>query len=911
MKQGRLTTWVLNGFCWIIRKLLSLRYRIEICGWENIKNHSFKKPGGILFLPNHPAEIDPVIVESLLWPLFRPRPLVVEHFYYLKGFRWFMDLVKAIPLPTMDALASKWRGKKVDQCMQEIIKGLKEKNHFMIYPSGRLKISGFEIIGGASFVHRLLQLCPDLNIVLVRTTGLWGSQFSRAITGISPNFGQILRRCAKLLCKSGFFFMPRRSVKVEFSLPPLDFPWDTTRVDFNKYLEEWYNRYPEPGAEPLTLISYSHWKKKIPKITQQQAPTELIANQIVTSDVQKTIFAHLSRLSGRSEEKITREMDLSRDLGLDSLDIAGLCVFLEEQYAVIGVNPEKLQVVEDLLQSASGSEKEKDKSSILPPLPAAWIEKKKRPSIEIPKGETMGQVLLRSLDRMSSSVACADHITGVFSYSSLKRSALALQSYFRSLPGEYIGVLLPSSVAAYLVVSAIWLSNKVPVMLNWTMGTRSLDHAVDLVKLQFVVTSHRFLDRLNEVDFGKLEENRMLFLEDIKQEIGIVTKLKAAMGSMLSSEFLIGYLGLGKIKKDQIAVILFTSGTEAFPKAVALSHENLLTNQRDCMALNIIEFGSCLYAVLPPFHSMGFSLTGMMPILAGVKTCYAPDPTDSYGMAQDIAYWKPTIFCCSPSFIQGLFRVAKPKELDSLRFILSGAEKAPDELFTYVKRFLPKAQLVEGYGTTECSPLVTSNLPSKGRNGVGFPLKHTEICILDVKTKEPKPLGQEGEIYISGLNVFKGYLDSDSNPFIVFQEKKWYASGDLGYITPEGALILSGRLKRVIKIGGEMIGLGGIEDKLIEVAHHKQWLTGEKEGAGLAISMREIEAEKPQLVLFTTFSVSKEEVNTILKEEGFGKIVKVSEVRMISQIPLTGTGKKNYRLLDELSKTNNDAFKDL
>ncbi|MDR2539588.1 MAG: AMP-binding protein [Chlamydiales bacterium] len=911
MEQSRLTTWVLNGFCWMIRKLLSLRYRIKICGWEHIKSHSFKKPGGILFLPNHPAEIDPVIVESLLWPLFRPRALVVEHFYYLKGFLWLMKLVKAIPLPSMDAMASKWRGKKVDQCMQEIVKGLKEKNHFMIYPSGRLKISGFEIIGGASFVHRLLQFCPDLNIVLVRTTGLWGSQFSRAITGTSPNFGQVLRRCAKLLCKSGFFFMPKRNVKVEFSLPPLDFPWDSTRVDFNKYLEEWYNRYPEAGAEPLTLISYSPWKKKIPKLAQQQTPIELISNQIVTSGVQKAIFAHLHKITGCPEEKITREMNLSRDLGLDSLDIAGLCVFLEEQYAVIGVNPEKLQVVEDLLQSASASKKEKNKSNILPPLPTAWMEKKKRPRIEIPAGETMGQVLLRSLDRMSSSIACADHIAGVISYSSFKCSTLALSSYFRSLPGEYIGVLLPSSVAAYLVISAIWLSNKIPVMLNWTMGTRSLDHAVDLIRLPFVVTSHRFLDRLNEVDFGKLEENSMLFLEDIKQEMGIVTKLKAALGCVLPSEFLIRYFGLDRIKKDQNAVILFTSGTEAFPKAVGLSHENLLTNQRDCVALNIIEYGACLYAVLPPFHSMGFSLTGMMPILAGVKTCYAPDPTDNYGMAQDIAYWKPTLFCCSPSFIQGLFRVAKPKELGSLRLILSGAEKAPDELFIYVKRFLPEAQLIEGYGTTECSPLVTTNLRGIARNGVGFPLKHTEICILDVITKKPKPLGQEGEIYISGLNVFKGYLDSDSHPFIVFQEKKWYASGDLGYITPEGALILSGRLKRMIKIGGEMIGLGGIEDKLIEVARHKQWLTSEKEDVGLAISMREIEAEKPQLILFTTFSVSKEEINTVLKEEGFGKIVKVSEVRMISQIPLTGTGKKNYRLLDELSKTDNDAFKDL
>lgn len=901
MKRSKITTWLLSGFCWSIRKLLSLRYRIEVCGWEAIENHVFKKPGGILFLPNHPAEIDPVIVESLLWPLFRPRPLVVEHFYYLKGFRWFMDLVKAIPLPTMDALASKWRGKRVDQCMHEIVKGLKEKSHFMIYPSGRLKVSGLEIIGGASFVHRLLQLCPDANVVLIRTTGLWGSQFSRAITGVSPNFGHILRRCAKLLLKSGLFFMPKRKVRVEFSLPPQDFPWDTTRVNFNKYLEAWYNRYPKLGAEPLSLISYSHWKKNLPVITQQKSYMELHSHQTVGADVQKTVYAQLSSLSGRPEERIAREMDLSRELGLDSLDIASLCVFLEEQYGVIGINPEKLQVVEDLLQIASSPIKQKN-TSALAPLPAAWREKKKRLEVKIPEGETLGQVLLRSLDRMPSSVACADHIAGVFTYRMFKRSSLALSMYFRSLSGKHIGVLLPSSTAAYLVISAIWLAGKVPVMLNWTAGTRSLNHATQLMQLECAITSHRFLDRLNEVDFGILQD-RLLFLEDVKQKIGIATKLKAALGSLLPSVFLSRCLGLDTAQKDQDAVVLFTSGTEGLPKAIGLSHENLLTNQRDSIALNFFTSTDCLYAVLPPFHSMGFSLTGMMPLLAGIKVCYAPDPTDSYGMAQDIAYWKPTTFCSAPSFIQALFRVAKPKELRSLQLIFSGAEKAPDELFTYVQRFLPKAQLIEGYGMTECSPLVTGNRLNTARKGVGYPLNHTKICILDAQTKEPKPQGQVGEIYVSGPNVFKGYLDSQSHPFVVFQEKKWYGSGDLGYITPDGALILSGRLKRIIKVGGEMIGLNGIEEKLTEIAYHKQWLTGQKEGEGLAISMREVEMEKPQMILFATFPVSKEEINGILKEEGFGNLVKISEVRMISQIPLTGTGKKNYRLLDELSKT--------
>ena len=164
------------------RFFIRLRYRIRLKGWDQLKSYSFDPSRGILFLPNHPAEIDPVIIETLLFKQFKPRPLVVEHFYQLKGFRFFMDLVGALPLPTMDEKANKWRAKRVLQQFDRMVRCLKSGENLLIYPSGRLKKTGLEIMGGASLIHQLIQACPDVHVVLIRTTGLWGGQFSRALS---------------------------------------------------------------------------------------------------------------------------------------------------------------------------------------------------------------------------------------------------------------------------------------------------------------------------------------------------------------------------------------------------------------------------------------------------------------------------------------------------------------------------------------------------------------------------------------------------------------------------------------------------------------------------------------------------------------------------------------------------------
>ncbi len=884
---------------WLVRLLVALRYRLVVKGLEKLTPDRFKRPGGILFLPNHPAEIDPVILELVLWKKFHPKPLVVEHFYYLKGFRFFIDLVKAMPLPTMEAQANKWRGKKVEKLFNDVVGELKRGGNFLIYPSGRLKRMGTELIGGASLAHNLLQACPEANVVLVRTTGLWGSKFSRALTGSSPDFGKVLWECTKILLKNGIFFAPRRDVVVELDLPPEDFPYQAPRLEFNKYLENWYNRYPEPGPEPIKLVSYAFWKEELPKVFVAAAQPAPVEEKPVPKKIQEEVFSQLATICRRPSDQIERTANLSQDLGMDSLDVAGLYVFLDERYGVADLLPGDLYTVEDVLQAAAGYKKEREEEGApaLAKQKFAWPEER-RPKPEFPSGETVQEVFLQSVDRNKNLAACHDALSGTLSYHRMKLAALILSDQLRQMPGKNIGIMLPSTAGAYLVILGALLAGKVPVMINWTSGAKALDHVADLTELQAVITSSRFLDRLENGDLGKIEE-RLCFLEDIRERIRLKDKLRAFLLSRKSPGSLLKKLNLLNISPSDPAVILFTSGTESLPKGVPLSHFNLLSNQR--ASLKTVEFqaSDILLGVLPPFHSFGFSVTGLYPLLVGVRICYSPDPNDSHGLAREIAEWKPTLFCCAPSFIKAVFRVAKPEHLQSLKIIVSGAEKTPQDLFDYTKQHLPNAQLLEGYGITECSPVVSIDRLGEPHEGVGKPLLGVELLIVDTESQQPVPTGQEGEVCIFGPNVFNGYLGNPRNPFLTLNGKRWYLSGDRGTLSPDGHLVLSGRLKRFVKIGGEMISLGGLEEELLRLAREKRWVTGPEEGPPLAVSVREKETDRPIIVLFTTFPVNKEDVNAALRESGMGRIVKIAEVRTLEQIPLTGTGKTHYRLLDE------------
>lgn len=883
--------------CACARLVLSLRYRIVVKGLDQIEADFCKKEGGVVFLPNHPAEIDPLILQMLLMVRLHVRPLVVAHFYGLKSIRWLMRLIDALPLPSMDEKANKWRGKRVEKQFSHLVSALKQGGHFLVYPSGRLKVGGAELLGGASLAHKLLQECP--NVVLVRTTGLWGSRFSRALTGHSPDLNQMLWEGVKILLKNGLFFTPRRLVTVEFALPPPDFPWKGSRIEVNRYLEQWYNRYPEPGPEPALLVPAYFWKQEIPSLyvpspVQLKEPLSAINPLMWT-----TVIDYLAALSKKPAEDIQREMHLAQDLGLDSLDIAQVSLFLGEQFGVENVSPSDLVHVEEVLQIATQEGKVVSEQEQEEPLarPFQWPQEK-RPIPQLAAGETLQEVFLRATTAHKGLIACVDTY-GTLTYSQLKCRALTLAHYFSTLPGSHIGILLPSSSTVYLVIFAVCLSGKIPVMLNWTTGVKALNHALELTQLEVVLTSMTFLDRLQIDDLGRMEE-LFVMLEDVVDSLSFTDKLKGLWRSFHGVSSLLRTLKLDTVDPSAPAVVVFTSGTEALPKGVPLSHTNLLSNQRASLEAAAFVGEDILYGVLPPFHSFGFSITGILGLLSGLRVCYAPDPTDAQALARDSARWKPTLFICAPSFIRSLFRAAKPGDLRSLRKIVAGAEKTPDELFQFVQEHLPQAQLIEGYGITECSPVVTIGRMGAPRQGVGKPISGIDIVILDRETHLPLPQGVQGEIAIAGPNVFAGYLGVVKDPFVILSGTRYYLSGDLGRIDLEGNLHLAGRIKRFVKIGGEMVGLVGLEEELMHYARQHHLVDGAEAGPVLAIAVRGRGQDRPELVLFTTLSLSKEAINTVLQQQGFGRIVKIAQVQILPSIPLMGTGKINYRLLEEM-----------
>ena len=226
----------------------------------------------------------------------------------------------------------------------------------------------------------------------------------------------------------------------------------------------------------------------------------------------------------------------------------------------------------------------------------------------------------------------------------------------------------------------------------------------------------------------------------------------------------------------------------------------------------------------------------------------------------------------------------------------------PPDLLELIQKKLEHTILVEGYGITECAPVVTIQRMRGEKKGVGEPISGVSISIVDPVSLQPVPQGSEGEVWISGCCVFDGYLGGTSDPFVYKDGTKWYRSGDLGRVDEDGSLYITDRLKRMMKIGAEMVSLGGVEMELLSMAKHHNWVSSSQEGPPLAVVSRDDGSQKAEIVLFTTFSVSKELINQILRGTGFGRIVKISEIVQVEEIPLTGTGKTHHRTLEERLK---------
>jgi long-chain-fatty-acid--[acyl-carrier-protein] ligase len=488
-------------------------------------------------------------------------------------------------------------------------------------------------------------------------------------------------------------------------------------------------------------------------------------------------------------------------------------------------------------------------------------------------------------------VVIADQQSGVRSYRDLITALLLLRPVFARMPGPYVGIMLPASVAADLASLAALFAGKTPVMINWTTGPRGVLHGLDALDIRCVVTARRLLSRLESEGFGSTPGflQRLVYLEDVAKQFSLPGKLLAAARARL------GLIGpLEEARAPEVAAVLFTSGSESVPKAVPLTQTNLLANIRDALAVIRLRPDEALLGILPPFHSFGLTVDMLLPLLCGLRTVYHVNPNDGATLASLIEAYRTTLVVGTPTFLAGIVRAAQPGQLASLRLAIAGAEKCPPHVYDALARACPEMIVIEGYGITECSPIVSVNRPERPRREtIGLPLPSVEHAIVDAECGKPTPCGQRGMLLVRGPSIFRGYLKYDGpSPFVSFAGKEWYRTGDLVCEDTDGILTFCGRLKRFVKIGGEMIPLAAVEAAL----EAKCMSTDRNQGPLLAVECTPDE-EHPELVLFTTLDIDRETANRCLREAGLSPLHNIRRVVRLEALPVLGTGKADYRAL--------------
>lgn len=900
----RFAIWLISLF---FRIIFWFRYSVSVKGLEKLNKNTLNKKGGVIFLPNHPAVfVDPTLVTLYAGKKFPIRPMIVEYFYHHPFIKPLMKLVNALPIPNFETSSNSLKRKKSEKVIQTVIDDIKKGDNFLIYPAGRTKQTNREIVGGASAVQRIIKEAPETNIVLVRTKGLWGSSFSRALTGKAPSLFPTLLKNLKYVLKNGIFFTPRRKVILEFEPAPEDFPYGASRLEMNQWLEEWYNRPDglshQEGKQPgdsLIFVSYSAWKEELPDLYEgDDSSEEGIDLSLVPEETKEKIFAEIAKIAMIEKEKVQEGLNLNTDLGMDSLDVADLGLFIHDKFDVQAVPPTELTTVAKALAIATKQIVYEGEQASIGHLDfAKWNVPIQRVRKQLAPGSTIPEVFLNNCSRMGSAIACGDERAGMLTYKDLKLRIILLAEYIRTLPGQYIGVLLPSSVAAYAVILACQLAGKVPTLINWTMGSRHLQAVKQLSNVQCVLTSMLFIDRLQNVDLSGIEEE-LIMLEEVKDQFSVKDKLSAFIRSKLSTAAILKHFEADRLTKEDIAVLLFTSGTESLPKGVPLSYYNILSNQRQAFETVDLYSSDVMFGILPPFHAFGFTVSGLMALLSGIKIVYTPDPTDGKKLAETIRDWHVSVMCGAPTFLKSMFKGGKPGYFDTLRLCVTGAEKAPPELFRLAEEMGAEGAVYEGYGITECSPILTINKPGEVQSGVGAPLKDIELKVVHPETFEPVQEMGRGLVLARGPNIFSGYINPDvASPFVTINGDKWYKTGDLGHLDDRNHLIISGRQKRFVKIGGEMVSLASIEGALLEAATNKGWPISE-DGPSIAVCAKEDIGDKTRIFVFTTFSTSVDEVNDTLRGAGFSTLVRVASVFQLEEIPIMGSGKIFYRELE-------------
>jgi acyl-CoA synthetase (AMP-forming)/AMP-acid ligase II len=521
--------------------------------------------------------------------------------------------------------------------------------------------------------------------------------------------------------------------------------------------------------------------------------------------------------------------------------------------------------------------------------------------VNLEPAETVAEAIVRKGLKNLDFVISEDQM-GPLTYGEEFERALGLA---RVLEDRFSGqnrlaILFPSTAANTTIYLASHLAGKVPVYVNFTSPTEAVEKGLQSIGVTGILTSRKVIENLPKKYSVEAYKHRFVFIEDLLSAAKLQV-LRIRAHRLLSPKFFSDEL-LKRSRRTDLAVILFTSGSSGVPKAVPLSHKNLLANNRDVVeVLNLKENDRSLM-FLPPFHSFGHLLISQSQALS-MAAAYWPNPGDYAGLAALIRSYRPTLLAATGSILESVALLME-KPNTSVRYIFLGSEGVKPHQFELFKKMFPNAEALEGYGMTELSPAFSLNRVGQAKPGtIGQPLpsfiRGGNYRLVNPDTFEPVPLGKIGVLICKGESVFSGYLNTDTNPFVTVDGEKWFNTGDL-FIQREkdGPLTFKGRTTRSFRKKGEWIDVDGIEAVLAQFLEAKRPVNSDGAKTLGPLAVVEMAGDNQPLVLFTTIDLGDGAIHTVnaeLRRRGFPPLYMISKVEQVPEIPLLGSGKVDYK----------------
>ena len=485
-------------------------------------------------------------------------------------------------------------------------------------------------------------------------------------------------------------------------------------------------------------------------------------------------------------------------------------------------------------------------------------------------------------------------------------AAAALSRFLRKeFTDERIAIVLPASKGGVIANLAVALAGKIPVGLNFTSGRAAIESSCRRADLRVAITATSFIPRLNDFPWPEHVLKLDALMPKMKRQILLWWMLAVCCPTSL----LLRLLKIPKEGGHREAILLFTSGSAGEPKGVVLSHRNILGNVSQFNVLLNAKKDDAILASLPFFHSFGSTVTLWYPLVEGVPIVTYPNPLDAAKIAALIEKYKLTLLLATPTFLRAYLRKAQPPQLRSLRLIITGAEKLPMDLANaFENRF--GQRLLEGYGLTETSPVVSVNLPepktkrpgdivqpSSRLGSVGKLAPGMAAEIRDPDTDRKLSLHESGMLWLRGPNIFEGYLHDPKRTAEVLRDG-WFKTGDIGRFDEDGFLYIEGRLSRFSKIAGEMVPHEALEQKIAAALG----LDDQSERVVAVVGVPD-ESKGEAVILLAAIQIDAEQLRIKLRDLGVPNLWVPKRICRIDAIPVLASGKLDLGKCKDLACT--------